>query len=135
MATNAFDALVLDVNRKISEMNTAISEANGAASSARSAVSAAQNATKSANDAASAANEAANDANQESETWNNAQASATALAAGEAPTVSLTEENGAKKLAFGIPAGMKGVDGPKGDTGKSGVAFQLSGTSLYITTE
>lgn len=135
MATNAFDALVLDVNRKISEMNTAISEANGAASSARSAVSAAQNATKSANDAASAAAEAANDANQESETWNNAQASATALAAGEAPTVSLTEENGAKKLAFGIPAGMKGVDGPKGDTGKSGVAFQLSGTSLYITTE
>lgn len=134
MATNSFDALVVDVNKKISEMNTAASNANSAAAAARNAVNAATSATQAANAATEAANNAAGKANSEADAWDKAAADAKALGPGENPTVAISEENGAKKLSFGIPAGLPGKDGPTGPAGKSGVTFTLSGTTLYITT-
>ena len=131
MATNSFDALVVDVNKKISEMNTAASGANSAAASARNAVTAADTATSSANAAAEAANDAAEAANSAADKWNGATASATTVAAGGEATVKLEDKDGVKAFMFGIPAGEQGA---KGDTGKSGVTFTLSGTKLYITT-
>lgn len=135
MATNAFDALVSDVNKKLSEMGAATSEANGAAAKANDAVTEAAKQGAAAETAAQKANTAADAANALSDLWDDAQFEAVALDAGSEATVKVTEENGAKKVTFGLPRGAKGADGPKGDTGKSGVTFQLSGTKLYITTE
>lgn len=47
-----------------------------------------------------------------------ATATATALAAGEAPTVTFDGSS----FAFGIPAGAQGAQGAKGDTGAAGAA-------------
>lgn len=134
MATNSFDALVVDINKKISEMNTATSNANGAASNARNAVTAAETATQNANAAAAEANSAASNANTEADAWDKATASATTVSAGGSASVKLEEKNGAKSLTFGIPAGATGPKGDKGATGRSGVTFTLSGSALYITT-
>jgi len=56
------------------------------------------------------------------------------MEAGSQADVTLTQDEGAKKLAFSIPRGADGAVGPKGDTGRSGVTFTLSGTTLHITT-
>lgn len=86
-----------------------------------------ENAISAANDATSSANAAASSANA----WANATATATALAAGSAPTVSVGTSGGKKVLKLGIPKGDRGDKGEKGDkgdtgetgpTGKSGVA-------------
>ena len=135
MATNAFDVLILDVNKKISEMNTAASNANSAAAGARDAVTHAQEATQAATEAAQNAQEAATGASEEANAWDKATAEATALAEGAAPTVSDSEADGVKKLAFGIPVGATGAPGKDGPAGKSGVTFKLEGTKLYITTD
>lgn len=132
--TNAFDALVLDVNQKLSEMNTAASDANGAAASATEAAQNADEKAAAAQTAQEDANAAAAAANSIAALWEGATVEATTLAAGSAATLDVTEADGKKTLSFGIPRGATGAQGPKGDTGPSGVTFRLSGTSLYITT-
>ncbi|MDD7175127.1 MAG: hypothetical protein PUH70_08685 [Clostridiales bacterium] len=103
------------------------SAANAAADNASAAAEDAAAAAKGANDAASAANAAAQTANAASARLNALTATATGLPAGSEPTVAVTTgEDGAKRLAFGIPKGDKGdtgaigPQGPKGDTGDIG---------------
>ena len=134
MATNAFDALMQDVNTKLSEMGAAVSEANGAAAKANDATAEAAKQTAAAQNAAQAAAAAAQEASELAALWNGVAVEAVTLAEGNDATVKLSEADGKKKLTFGIPRGATGAQGQKGDTGKSGVAFQLSGTKLYITT-
>lgn len=134
MATNAFDALVSDVNKKLSEMSTATSEANGAAVRASEAASEAGKQGDAAKAAAQAANEATNAANSLAALWDNVQLAATTLEAGSEATVKLSEENGDKKITFGLPRGDTGAKGEKGEPGRSGVTFVLQGDKLYITT-
>lgn len=131
MANNAWNTLLADVNDKIAEMNTATSDAKGAAAEARSAADTAATETEKAVAAAAAARSAAAEAGK----WQNVTVSATTLAEGESPTVSLTETEDGKKIEYGIPPGQKGADGQKGEPGRSGVTFRLVGDVLYIETE
>lgn len=135
MANNSWNALVADVNGKISEMNTAISGANGAAGTAKTAAEAANAAADEASAAAQAAQLAARAAEEETQKWIGATAEATTVAAGGEASVSISENGGVKKFTFGIPRGADGAKGEKGDTGRSGVTFLLTGTVLSITTE
>ena len=132
---NSFNALIADVNEKISQMNTAISNANGAAAEANSAKDTADIETAKAVAAAQAANTAAQAAQSEAAAWNAAKATAETIAYGETPSVAITEEDGAKKLHYKIPAGRPGEKGDPGADGRSGVTFELVGTKLYIVTE
>lgn len=134
MATNSWNALVADVNSKISEMNAAISGANGAASTAKTAAETANEKAADADATAQEAHAAADDAEAERAKWAGATAEANTLEPGSDATVTLSESGGVKKFTFGIPRGADGAQGEKGDTGKSGVAFTLSGTTLNITT-
>ena len=134
MAGNSFNALVADVNEKIGEMNTAISGANTAATTARNAADTAAIETEKAVNATDAANGAAQAANEEANAWENAQIATQTLDAGSDADVEVTETDGKKNITFKLPRGNPGADGAKGDTGKSGVTFTLSGTKLYITT-
>lgn len=134
MAANTFDALMAEVNGKISDADMAASQANAAAAAAGEAAKQAQQEAQQAQTAADGAQQAAQSAQETAQAWENARVSAATVAAGGAATVSLTESGGAKALTFGIPRGADGAQGPKGDTGRSGVTFSLSGTRLYITT-
>ena len=134
MAVNAFDALVSDVNKKLSEMNTASSEANGAAARASEAVTEAGKQSAAAGAAAEKATQAAAEANELSALWEGVTVEVTTLDAGSEATVALTEEEGKKKITFGVPRGATGAQGAKGDTGKSGVSFRYDDAKLYITT-
>lgn len=132
---NAWDALVQEINLTLSQVNTAASNANAEAAQAHTAA-------EKANAAAQAASDAAKSAGKAGETvtraWMEATASAVALEPDEAPTVTLSEEDGVKRLLYGIPRGANGADGPqgpKGDTGPAGVTFTLEGTVLYIDTD
>ena len=135
MASNSWNETIADVNKTLANMNAAISSSNGAAASAKEAEEEAEKQATAAQNAAEDANEAAAAANTEAEKWKNATASAVALDAGSDPTVSISEKDGAKHITFGIPRGADGRVGDKGDTGKSGVTFTRSGTTLYITTD
>ena len=135
MATNAFDALMQDVNQKLSEMNGATGSANGAAARANEAAANAERQAAVAENAAQAAVTAAQQANNLAGAWENIVLKATTLAAGSDATLKLSEANGAKELTVGIPRGADGPEGPKGDPGKSGVTFRREGTKLYITTD
>lgn len=115
---NAWDVLVEEVNSTIAKAETAASTANASATKA--------------NEAADSAKTAAQAANTAGEAWGKATVSATTLAADSNATVSLTEENGVKKITFGIP---RGATGATGATGPAGVTFTLDGTTLYITTD
>ena len=134
MATNGWNALVADVNSKISEMNAAISGANGAASTAKTAAENANGKAAEADEAAQAAQNAAAAADAERAKWAGATADASTLEPGSDATAALSESGGVKKFTFGIPRGADGAKGAKGDTGRSGVTFTLSGTTLNITT-
>lgn len=133
MAGNSWNELVASVNGAIGELNTAASQTSGAGASAQEQASTAAT-------AAQTADAAAQRANTEAAKWEGARVAATALAAGSAPTCTLTESDGVKVLTYGIPRGADGAKGatgatgPKGDTGRSGVTFSLDGTTLSITT-
>lgn len=129
---NSFNALMADVNEKISEMNTAISNTNGAAAQAKSATDTATTETEKTIAAAAAANEAAQTANDEAAAWDSATGTAETIAYGETPSVTISEVDGVKTFHHKIP---EGKPGEKGADGKSGVKFELVGTVLYITTE
>lgn len=134
MAVNTFDALMAEVNQKISEVSTAASEANAAAALAKDAAEEAKIQAQEAQSAAKGTSEAAQKAQEEAQAWENATVEAADIAAGGSASVTLSEQSGAKKLIFGIPRGAAGAQGPKGDMGRSGVTFTLSGSRLYITT-
>ena len=132
--SNSWNETIADVNKTLAEMNSAISNANGAAESAReeaeSAGSYADEAEKVIADAASAIEAASSEANK----WRGATVSANTLEPSSDATVSISEKNGVKHITFGIPRGVDGKTGDKGDIGNSGVTFSRSGTTLYITT-
>lgn len=135
MATNSFDALMTEVYQKISQADTAASEANAAAAMAGAEGENAREKAQQAQAAAQEAREAAQRADAAAEAWENVTVQAQTMEAGSQADVTLTQDEGAKKLAFSIPRGADGAAGAKGDTGRSGVTFQLSGTKLYITTD
>ena len=134
MATNTFDALMAEVNKSISDATAATSEANAASVKANEQAAAASSAAQAADAAAEAANDAADAANSEADAWENAEITAETLSEGSAATVTVSEADGKKNIAFGIPRGATGKAGLTGPAGKSGVTFSLSGTKLYITT-
>ena len=132
---NSWNETIADVNKTLSGMNTAISTANGAAEIARNEAQDADAAATVARSAAATANEAANAADAERAKWQGATVEATTREPGENASVALSEKDGKKHFAYGIPRGKDGKDGEKGDVGRSGVTFRLSGTTLYIETE
>lgn len=155
--TNAWDALVAEVNLTLAKMNTAVSGANAAtetagtaakaadkaAGGAESAAKTAGDAAGSANSAAEAANTAAAGANTQAEHLQNMVVQAATREYGSGSTASLTDDGEKKVLSLGLERGMPGRDGAKGDkgekgdkgdTGTAGVTFQLVGTVLTITT-
>lgn len=86
--------------------------ANAAAGAADAAAGNATAAAQSANNAASAATKAAQAANAAAARLDGLTATATGLPASSAPTVNVTTgEDGAKRLAIGIPEGKKGDTG------------------------
>ena len=155
--TNAWDALVAEVNLTLAKMNTAVSGANAAtetagtaakaadkaAGGAESAAKTAGDAAGSANSAAEAANTAAAGANTQAEHLQNMVVQAATREYGSGSTASLTDDGEKKVLSLGLERGMPGRDGAKGDngekgdtgdTGTAGVTIQLVGTVLTITT-
>lgn len=135
MAGNTFDALMAEVNQKIAQAGTAVSEASASAAKAMEAAEAAGNAAAAADTAADNANAAADAANAEAGKWAGATVEAETLDAGASARLALSEKDGVKHLKFSIPRGRDGATGEKGDSGRSGVTFTLSGTKLYITTD
>lgn len=155
--TNAWDALVAEVNLTLAKMNTAVSGANAAAETAGTAAKAADKAAGGAESAAKTAGDAAGSANSAAEAANTAAAGANTQAEhlqnmvvqaatreyGSGSTASLTDDGVKKILSLGLERGMPGRDGAKGDKGEkgdpgdpgpAGVTFQLVGTVLTITT-
>lgn len=155
--TNAWDALVAEVNLTLAKMNTAVSGANAAAETAGTAAKAADKAAGGAESAAKTAGDAAESASSAAEAANTAAAGANTQAAhlqsmvvqaatreyGSGSTASLTDDGEKKVLSLGLERGMPGRDGAKGDKGEkgdpgdpgpAGVTFQLVGTVLTITT-
>lgn len=146
--TNAWDALVAEVNLTLAKMNTATSGANAATETANVATSGANQAAEAANKAAEAAssaagaastaagsaNSAAEAANQAAEAANTAAGSANTQAEhlqnmvvqaatreyGSGSTVSLTDDGEKKILSLGLERGMPGRDGAKGERGEKG---------------
>lgn len=101
-------------NTAASKANTAASNADAKAAAANTAASAANTAAANANTKAAAADTAtskANTAASNAEKWANAEAAASQLAAGSKPTVMVTEKDGKKQIAFGIPKGDPGEEG------------------------
>lgn len=101
--------------------NTAAHHANSAASTANTAAQTAATAAGNASSKADAANAAAEAANTAAAAANTAAASidgltvsAAGLAEGEAPTAAVSEVDGHRHIALGIPRGQTGA---KGDTG------------------
>lgn len=134
MAANTFDALMAEVNAKISEAETAASGANAAAAQANAAAQGAQEQAQLAGSTAREAQEAAIEATELAREWEGAIVEAQTGEAGEEASVTLGKADGVKKISFVLPRGKDGAPGEKGDTGRSGVTFSLSGTKLYITT-
>lgn len=132
---NTFDALMAEVNRKISEADTAASQANAAAALAGEAAQNANEQIHEAQEAIAQARETTENAQTAAQAWENARAEATTLPAGGEAKVTITQSEGVKKLTFAIPCGADGAVGEKGDPGRSGVTFTLMGTKLYITTD
>ena len=135
MAGSSWNETIADVNKTLSNMNSAISGANGAATLAGEANENAEEQAAQALEATNAANAAASEADAEAEKWKNATASAKALDAGSTPTVEIVEQDNVKHFIFGVPRGADGATGAKGDMGRSGVTFNLSGSVLTITTD
>lgn len=135
MANNGWNEVLAEINSAISESGRAAQAANAAAANADEQAGKASEAAQASNAAAQAANTAAQEAQSEAAAWNAAKATAETIDYGDTPRVTITEEDGEKKLHYKIPAGRPGEKGDPGADGRSGVTFELVGTKLYITTE
>ena len=89
--------------------NTAATNANTKAGLADTAATNANNKATAANNAATLANNAATYANNAGAKINNMTVSATGLAAGASPTAAVSDVDGHKNIAFGIPKGDTGA--------------------------
>ena len=103
-AAEKAEGAAASVGDALKQVASAIEAASGAASDAR-------NAAGQATDGAGAATAAANTATAAATKINDMTISATGLAAGAAPTVELTEEDGHYNIALGLPKGDKGDPG------------------------
>ena len=131
--SNAWDALVTEINLTLSKMNTAISEANAAAEGAKTQAEAAQK-------AGTEASTAALSANTQAQRLANMNIQAQTREYGSGSTAQMTDIDGKLVLTLGVERGQpgakgeKGDPGDKGDPGPVGARFQLSNGILYITT-
>ena len=124
--SNAWDALVAEINLTLSKMNTAISETNAAAENALEATGAASE---------QAERLAAMEVVSETREY------------GSGSTAALEDDGAKKVLTLGLERGPQGEQGPQGEKGDpgeagpqgpqgpAGVTFSLNGTTLTITTE
>lgn len=103
----SLDALL----QQIAVMEEATAAAQAATGAATGAASLAQSAAGTASNAAAAANTAAQTANTAAASIDGMTATASALPAGSAPTVSVTDGENGKVVALGIPDGAKGDPG------------------------
>ena len=129
---NAWDALVTEINLTLSKINTAISEANAATEGAKTQTEATQKAVQA--------------ANAQAQRLADMDIRAQAREYGSGSTAQMADSGGKLVLTLGIERGKpgakgdkgdrgeKGDRGDKGDTGPAGVTFNLSGTTLTITT-
>ena len=117
----AMETVTTAAQSATSAANTAAQNAGAKATAAQDAAGAANTAAGQANTAAGNASTAAGAANTAAQTANTAAqkidgmtVSATGLTAGSSPTAVISDVDGHKHVAFGIPAGQTG---PQGDTG------------------
>lgn len=113
-ATTAAQSATSAANTAAGAANTAAGQATTAASNASTAAGQANTAAGNASTAAGAANTAAQTANTAAQKIDGMTVSATGLTAGSSPTAVISDVDGHKHVAFGIPAGQTG---PQGDTG------------------
>ena len=131
--SNAWDALVTEINLTLSKMNTAISEANAAAEGAKTQAEAAQK-------AGTEASTAALSANTQAQRLANMNIQAQTREYGSGNTAQMADIDGKLVLTLGVERGQPGAKGDKGDPGDKGepgpvgARFQLSNGILYITT-
>lgn len=121
---NGIEQCYRDVSEAVERADTAAENADQKASLANEKASAASSAASSANSAASSANSAASEARSIANKLDALSASATKLEAGAAPTVSVSDADGHKHMAFGIP---------KGDKGDAGKDFHIARTFSSIS--
>lgn len=112
--TTAAQSATSAANTAAGAANTAAGQATTAASTASTAAGQATTAAGNANTAAGEANTAAQTANTAAQKIDGMTVSATGLTAGSSPTAVISDMDGHKHVAFGIPAGQTG---PQGDTG------------------
>lgn len=113
-ATTAAQSATSAANTAAGAANTAAGQATTAASNASTAAGQANTAAGNASTAAGAANTAAQTANTAAQEIDGMTVSAAGLTAGSSPTAVISDVDGHKHVAFGIPAGQTG---PQGDTG------------------
>ena len=113
-ATTAAQSATSAANTAAGAANTAAGQATTAASNASTAAGQANTAAGNASTAAGAANTAAQTANTAAQKIDGMTVSATGLTAESSPTAVISDVDGHKHVAFGIPAGQTG---PQGDTG------------------
>ena len=115
-----------DLLAQVAAMEKATAAANTAASNANTKASAANTAASAANTAASNADSKASVAEAAAQKIDGMTGTVTMLAENATPTVTVTEQDGHKVLAFAIPQGKTGEPGPRGPKGETGSVDNLS---------
>lgn len=113
-ATTAAQSATSAANTAAQSADAKATAAQSAASAANTAAGQAATAAGNAGTAAGAANTAAQTANTAAQKIDGMTVSAAGLTAGSSPTAVISDVDGHKHVAFGIPAGQTG---PQGDTG------------------
>lgn len=110
-------AQIATMEQGTSAANAAAERANTAASNANTKAELANTAASNATEKAGLANTAANNANTAADKINSMTVEASGLASGAVPTAQVSDVDGHKHIAFGIP---------KGDTGETGATPNLT---------